>query len=67
MNPVFWLIVILIVVVVWYLLSDAFGFIGKTGEKIKDKIKDNINKDDNDKKHTEDIKNINEYSEDKNE
>lgn len=50
MNPVFWLLVVVIAVVLWFLLAFVFYPIGKFLWKIGNDAMDELNKDDKDNK-----------------
>ena len=50
MNPVFWLLVIIIAIVLWFLLAFIFHPIGVFMWKIGSDAVEELNKEDNDKK-----------------
>lgn len=50
MNPVFWILGILVLALLWFLLSRFFVFIGSVSKRMEKTIKNELNKDNEDTK-----------------
>lgn len=53
MNPVFWFVVIIILVFVWFILSFMFPWLGKTLKRLWDDAMYNINEEEKEKEKNE--------------